>query len=225
MDSLADLDPDVQRLVCRSVQLPECLVDRVVTRRNSGGPVLGVGHVLAGLARVVTEDRRGAVTFVDFLTADWVFLTGRADCACLTGFVDRAFLTGLADWAFLTGAVDCAFRATLADLAAGLGAVLERVGALGAEVGGAEVDDAEVDDAEVDEPEVEDDRAADAGVARSLATSARSRAASACTSSNRCTDTSPRRVIAISTSLRTRARRSERLAAAAVKSSSASAPA
>jgi len=97
VDSLADLDPDVQRLVGHDIQLSDCIIDCVVTRRRTCGPLLEVGHVLAGLARVVTEDRRGAVTFAAFLAADCDFFTGRADWAFLAGFVACAFLAGFVD--------------------------------------------------------------------------------------------------------------------------------
>jgi hypothetical protein len=70
VDALADLDPDVQRLIGQCLQLLERVINHMVTRGLTYRPILTMAHALAGRARVVAVVRRGAVAFAAFLAAD-----------------------------------------------------------------------------------------------------------------------------------------------------------
>lgn len=186
-DLLTDLDPRVERVFGHRVEPPENVVDGVVTgwlTRAIHRPQ--TTHAPAGLALVETADRRVRAGLVAVEAPVAVLAVE----AVLAAFLGDALVALVALVDFLADVViEVALAAPFIDGAPLLVRLAESAFLVVVVV-------------LLTGPTIED-------AARSLATSVRSRVASAWASSSLSADTSPRRVTATSTSLRTRAVRLE----------------
>ena len=190
-DLLTDLDPRVERVFGHRVEPPENVVNGVVTgwlTRAIHRPQ--TTHAPAGLALVETADRRVRAGLVAVVAPVAVLAVE----AVLAAFLGDALVALVALVDFLADVViEVALAAPFIDGAPLLVRLAESAFLVVVLV---------VVVVLLTGPAIED-------AARSLATSVRSRVASAWASSSLSADTSPRRVTATSTSLRTRAVRLE----------------